>query len=219
MSWSAAAVIAALAAALGAVPVAGISVTAPDRASGRRRLRGRVSRVRVGVAGVLLAGAVTAAARAAGRTASLPGWLLLALVLVPLAIADVEHHRLPDRLLLPGGAAAVASLLVAAAVEGAAARGGRAVLAGAVVLTAFLALTVLAPGALGMGDVKLLGLLAVFLGWQGWGAVLDGILAGFVIGAGAAAVLLATRRAHLRSRIAFGPSLMAGALLVAAVSA
>jgi leader peptidase (prepilin peptidase)/N-methyltransferase len=91
---------------------------------------------------------------------------------------------------------------------------GRAVLAAVVAGGAALLLALLAPrGGLGLGDVKLLGVLGLFLGWLGWGVLVVGVALGFAIGALAAVALLASRRAGLRDHLAFGPWLIAGALV------
>src|SRR6185312_3166583 len=66
---------------------------------------------------------------------------------------------------------------------------------------------------LGFGDVKLLGVLGLFLGWLGWGVLVVGVAAGFTLGAVAALAMLASRRAGLRDHLAFGPWLIAGALV------
>ena len=49
----------------------------------------------------------------------------------------------------------------------------------------------------GFGDVKLLGLLGLVLGWVGWGVLLAGVFLGLLTGALVSLVLLATRRAGL----------------------
>ena len=91
---------------------------------------------------------------------------------------------------------------------------GRAVLAAAVTGAAAFLLALLAPrGGLGFGDVKLLGVLGLFLGWLGWGVLVVGVAAGFTLGAVAALAMLASRRAGMRDHLAFGPWLIAGALV------
>ena len=52
------------------------------------------------------------------------------------------------------------------------------------------------------------------LGWWSWDAVLWGTLAGFVLSAVVSLVLLALRRASLRTALPFGPFMLAGAWLV-----
>ncbi|WP_448640158.1 prepilin peptidase [Geodermatophilus sp. URMC 63] len=150
-----------------------------------------------------------------GATAELPAWLWSAAAGVLLAVIDLREQLLPDRVLLPATAGAAALLAVAAAVLGVwpdLLRAG----AGAVVLfSVLLGLALLAPGQLGMGDVKLGLLLGLHLGWLGWPALVFGVLAGFVVQAGAALVLLAVRRVGLRSALSFGPALLLGTALAA----
>jgi leader peptidase (prepilin peptidase)/N-methyltransferase len=64
-----------------------------------------------------------------------------------------------------------------------------------------------------MGDVKLAALLGLCLGWLGWGALVLGTLAAFVVQAVLALLLLATRRVGLRGELPFGPAMLAGAAL------
>jgi leader peptidase (prepilin peptidase)/N-methyltransferase len=93
------------------------------------------------------------------------------------------------------------------------------VLAAVAAGAAALLLALVAPsGGLGLGDVKLLAVLGLFLGWLGWGVLVLGVAFGFVLGALVAVGMLASRRAGLRDHLAFGPWLIAGAL-VAVVAA
>jgi leader peptidase (prepilin peptidase)/N-methyltransferase len=55
--------------------------------------------------------------------------------------------------------------------------------------------------------------LGLYLGWFGYGPLILGFVAGFFVGALVALVLLAIRAAGWKTDIAFGPSLLAGALL------
>jgi len=157
------------------------------------------------------------AGHAAGWSAALPAFVALALLATPLLLVDARDHRLPDRLVLPAAGGALVLLTLAAAVRSDWASLGRSVAAAAVVFAIFCTAAVLSPASLGFGDVKLAGLLALYLGWLSWGHVFYGIFAGFVLGALVAVVMLVSRRVSLKSHIALGPALITGALLIAAV--
>jgi leader peptidase (prepilin peptidase) / N-methyltransferase len=157
------------------------------------------------------------AGHAAGWSAPLPAFVALALLSTPLLLVDARQHRLPDRLVLPGAGCALALLALAATVRGDWAALARAVAAAGVVFAIFCTAAIVSPSSLGFGDVKLAGLLALYLGWLGWGHVFYGIFAGFVLGALVAVVMLASRRVSLKTHIALGPALITGALLIAAV--
>jgi leader peptidase (prepilin peptidase)/N-methyltransferase len=150
-----------------------------------------------------------------GPAPELAAWLWLAAAGVLLAVIDVRERLLPDRVVLPALAGGTALLLLAAGADGTWPALLRAVLAAAALFAAYLALALLSPGGLGMGDVKLAAVLGLYLGWLGWPAVLLGTLAGFVLQALAALVLLASRRIGLRAELPFGPAMLAGAALVA----
>ncbi|MCV7249001.1 prepilin peptidase [Mycobacterium koreense] len=118
---------------------------------------------------------------------------------------DLRHRRLPNTLTLPGAAA----LLAAATVAG----HGAAALAGALTLAGiYLAVHLVAPAALGAGDVKL----ALGVGaWTGWfGAPVWALAAlGAPLLTAVVALVAGCRGAHA---IPHGPSLgLAGAAAVA----
>jgi leader peptidase (prepilin peptidase)/N-methyltransferase len=146
-----------------------------------------------------------------GACATLPAYLYLAAVGVALAVIDLDALRLPDAIVLPSYGVGGALLALAAGADGDWSAVPRAVAAGAVLAGFYLALAL--AGGMGYGDVKLAGLLGLYLGWLGWGAVLVGTFAAFALGALAGLVLLATRRAGRRTAIPFGPHMLAGALL------
>lgn len=166
------------------------------------------------IAGVGIAAAATSAvlAGAIGASAALPAFLLMGAAGVVLAVIDTEHHRLPDRVVLPSCAAGAALLLIAATVTGDFAAFARALSAAAAVFAAFFLLALISPEGFGFGDVKLGGLLGLYLGWLGWDFVVLGVAAGFLIGTVIALALMALRRASLRTPVPFGPALLAGAL-------
>lgn len=188
-----------------------LSVPAGDPVLGKNWWRGgAASGRRVGLVSALSVIALGAVGGAVGAHPQLPAYLWLAAVAVALAVIDWETLRLPDRLTLPSYPVGLALLAIPADWPAL----GRALLGALVAGAAALLLALLAPrGGLGFGDVKLLGLLGLFLGWLGWGVLVLGVALGFVLGAVAAVVLLASHRAGLRDHLAFGPWLIAGGLV------
>ncbi len=148
-----------------------------------------------------------------GATTALPAYLWLGAVAVTLAVIDVDCHRLPDRLTLPSYIAGIVLLGAASLARDDLGALVRALIAMAAVFAVFFALAFVSPRSLGFGDVKLAGVLGLFVGWLGWGELLFGLVCGFCVGAVVALVLLAGRRVGWRSDVAFGPSLLAGGLV------
>ncbi len=164
------------------------------------------------LAGVLVLGTRSADAPVA-LGLELLAYLHLAAISVALTAIDLDLHRLPDALVLP--AYATGLLLLGAAdllrddpVSLATACAG----SGAAVLL-YLALAVAKPGGMGLGDVKLAGVLGLFLGQAGLPQLVVGIAAGFLLGGIFGGALLLVRRAHRSSALPFGPWMLAGAWL------
>ncbi|GGL65399.1 prepilin peptidase [Modestobacter marinus] len=162
--------------------------------------------------GALCAAAVTLRF---GWTAQLPAWLWFVAVGLLLTVVDLREQLLPNRVLLPGLLGGLALLAVAAGVDGDAAGLGRAVLAGGAAFAVLLAMALISPSGLGMGDVKLAGLLGLYLGWLGWPVVVAGFFLGFLLQAVVGLTLLAARRVDRRTGLPFGPALLGGALAAA----
>jgi leader peptidase (prepilin peptidase)/N-methyltransferase len=132
---------------------------------------------------------------------------------VVLGAVDLAVHRLPDRVIYPTAVVCAAALLVDAAVLGSWGAFGRALAAAAAAFVLAYGARALSPDALGFGDVKLLGLLGLLLGWFGWGVLLAGVFLGLLVGAAVSLVLLAARRVGWRTLLPFGPPLLLGAVL------
>jgi leader peptidase (prepilin peptidase)/N-methyltransferase len=66
---------------------------------------------------------------------------------------------------------------------------------------------------MGFGDVKLALLLGLYLGWLGWSSLAVGAFAGFLLGGIVGAALMLARRANRKTRMPFGPYMLAGAFL------
>jgi leader peptidase (prepilin peptidase)/N-methyltransferase len=132
--------------------------------------------------------------------------LVLILLLVPAAAIDLEHRIIPNRITALGVALALIIGLTLdpsgepqRLIAGAGAGG-------------FLLLAALAyPGGMGMGDVKLAGMMGLFLGAAVAPALLIALLAGVLVG-----VLVIARKgaqAGRKTAIPFGPFLALGALV------
>lgn len=145
-----------------------------------------------------------------GETIALTG---TAVGLALLVTADLAVHRLPDRLTVPTAGWILLCWLALCLTGAPWADLGRALLAAGVLGGAFLLLCLLTPGGLGLGDAKLAGVLGLVLGWFGWLEVLAGVLGAFLLGGLFAIALLLARRASRRTAVAFGPWLVAGAML------
>ena len=147
-----------------------------------------------------------------GPSWELPAYLYLAAAAVALAAIDLDVMRLPDRIVLPSYAVALV-LLIPAAIAGQSwdplVRG---LIAAGATYALYWILAVM-PKGMGGGDVKLAPLLGLYLGWLGWTSVAVGLFAGFLLGGVVGVVLLATRVAGRKSRIPFGPYMLAGAFL------
>lgn len=175
------------------------------------------SRRRAAGTAVLAAAALAAGPALAGVRPAAAALAWLGGAAVVLAGVDLACHRLPDRVVFPAVAVCAAALGVDAAVTGSWPALARAGTAAAVAFGVAAGAAVLSPEGLGFGDVKLLGLLGLVLGWAGWGVLLLGVLAGLVLGAVGSLLLLATRRAGWRTAVPFGPPLLAGAYLALAL--
>jgi len=173
-------------------------------------------RSRPWVTGLLAGGGASVAVLLVPDLALAPAWIALAWIAAPIVRTDLSRHRIPD--LLNVAAVGAGAVLLLVPLKGDAY--GRAWLAALAVTAAMLALALIGPSGLGMGDVKLAPALGLYLGYLGWNAVLVGIVAGFVLGALAALVVLirdAARRrplaGALRTALPFGPFLLLGTLV------
>lgn len=141
---------------------------------------------------------------------ALPAFLLLAAVLLAVAVIDLEHYIVPNRILVVAVPGAATLLLVAAVADGEGSALGRALLGAVVAFVGLLVVHVISPRGMGMGDVKLAFLLGLCLGWLSWGHVGLGLFLGFLDGAVVGVVLLVTGLRSRRQPVPFAPFLAAG---------
>jgi len=161
---------------------------------------------------VAIAAAVAIAVAAAPNLAMLPALAAFNVVVVVIAVVDIAEFKVPNRILGPSFLMAALLMVAASAFTGEWTRLGRASAVAAVVFAAFLALALVAPGSLGLGDVKLAPYLALHLAWLApvvcwWG---------FLIGSATAGVWSAAalrRRRGKKVMLPYAPFLGAGALM------
>ncbi|MBK9740435.1 MAG: prepilin peptidase [Actinobacteria bacterium] len=143
----------------------------------------------------------------------LPLVLVLGSAGIALAFIDVDHHRLPDSIVLPLYPVTVVGLVLDGLLSDHWPWQSMLIGAGAwLVLIGGLWFFSGGRG-MGFGDVKLAPVLGATLGWVGVGSALVGLMAAFVLGGVAGVLLLILRRAGRRSQIPFGPYLLVGALV------
>jgi len=131
--------------------------------------------------------------------------VVLCPALVLLTAIDLEHRLLPNAVIVPATALILLIVLVADP-----RRAVSHLVAGAVFAAVLLVIALIAPGGLGMGDVKLAGMIGVALGWHTVQAVLVTSLASVALGL---LLLIREGRSALRRTIPYGPFLALGAMV------
>jgi leader peptidase (prepilin peptidase)/N-methyltransferase len=152
--------------------------------------------------GVLCVGAVLAHDSAAQIALG----VALILIVVPAALIDLEHRIIPNRLTLLG---AILAIVLGTALDP---TGEPQRLIAGAAAAGFLLIAALAyPGGMGMGDVKLAGVIGLFLGRAAIPAILIALLAGVLYGA----LVIARKgpRAGRKTAVPFGPFLALGAIV------
>ncbi|WP_136054467.1 A24 family peptidase [Microbacterium sp. K24] len=130
-----------------------------------------------------------------------------------LIVIDVRTHRLPNRIVLPTLVALLVLVAIDTVATGASGPMIRALI-GMLVLGGFYTLLrLISRSGMGGGDVKLAAVIGLVLGWHGWSELVIGAASAFVLGSVYALALILLRRADGATRIAFGPWMIAGAVV------
>jgi leader peptidase (prepilin peptidase) / N-methyltransferase len=132
--------------------------------------------------------------------------LALVLLLVPVALIDLDYRIIPNRLMLIGAVVAPALVLLTTPddlVEH--------LIAGAAAAAFFLVFAFAYPRGMGMGDVKLAGVLGLFLGRAVGPAVFIALISGTLVGA--LVIARVGAREGRKTAVPFGPFLALGGVV------
>ena len=149
-------------------------------------------------------------------------YLYFCAFIVAVSAIDLEHYRIPDRLVFPALAIAVPGIVLVSLQQDVPEAIPRALLGAATVFGVLLIFHLISPRGMGFGDVKLGLMLGLFTGWLAGNLVqapylavismffggLVGVVMGFVV---------ALSRGR-KAAFPFGPALCAGAYLVVLLS-
>jgi leader peptidase (prepilin peptidase)/N-methyltransferase len=140
------------------------------------------------------------------------GFGILIAVGLRLMLIDIDTHLLPSSIVYRAIAVAIPLLTLAAFTDDTGSIST--MFLGVLIMWVLMkTLEVLSRGDLGGGDVRLALLLGLYTGWLSLEHVAIAVVAGFGTAGLFALVLIVLRRAGRRTHIAFGPFLIAGALL------
>ena len=132
-------------------------------------------------------------------------------LMVAISVIDIRHRRIPNRLVYPAFVIAAAVIII-----GGLAGGGLDALGAGIGLFAYgaglMIIALISPKGMGMGDVKLAGLIGLVLGSIGLDLVAVAAGMGILLG-GAGAIVALLTGAGRKSAIPFGPFLAAGAVI------
>ena len=137
---------------------------------------------------------------------SLATTCLYATFLLAVLVIDLEHRRVLNIMVAP---AAVVALLASFLPGGP--TPVQALIGGAIGFGVFTLLALIGRGAMGLGDVKLAGVIGLMTGYP---LVVAALALGIVLGGVAAIALLVTRRAGRKGTMAYAPYLALGTIVV-----
>lgn len=133
--------------------------------------------------------------------------------LVCLSLIDLEHKLIPNRILYPFLGSGIVLLFIAALAGPGLGAFWRAAGGGLASFAVFNVIHLISPGGMGYGDVRLSGLIGLYLGYLSWGHVYAGFLAGFLLGSIIGVLLMALGKAGRKTAVPFGPFLALGAIV------
>jgi leader peptidase (prepilin peptidase)/N-methyltransferase len=165
---------------------------------------------------VITAAVFAAVAAALGAVWPLPAYLVAFSGMIVVSVTDVVCGRIPNRIIYPTLAASGALFVLASAVDHDWAGLGRAALCALGAGAFILAIHLVSPAGMGMGDVRLEVLVGLNVGYlaDGYRSTFLAVVIGFLAGSFFAVGKMIATGAGRRTTIRFGPFLALGALVM-----
>jgi len=130
------------------------------------------------------------------------------------SLIDITTHRLTRSVTMRAAFIGGPLLSIAAIANNQPGKIGVMALSFVVTLLTFVALSLASKRGIGAGDVRLAAVLAMFLGYLGAKFVMQGLALGFMLGGFVALSLLFSRKVSRNTRIAFGPYICIGTMVI-----
>jgi leader peptidase (prepilin peptidase)/N-methyltransferase len=154
-----------------------------------------------------------AAAVRFGASWVVPGYCLFFASMLAISVIDLDHYIVPNRIIYPTLAASVPLLVGAAALTHEWKSLERAALGGVAGFLVFLVIHVISPRGMGFGDVRLAGLIGVYLGWLGYGVIALGFFLAFLLASVIGIGLMITRLRGRKDAVPFAPFMAMGGIV------
>ena len=144
-------------------------------------------------------------------------YLVLFAALLVVSVIDIEHYRIPDRIVFPALGVSVPLIVVVSLVEGTPKSITCALVGAATYFVLLFIAHLVYPAGMGFGDVKLALLMGLFLGWvyadilRGVTLVLFALMIGCVLGVVVGGVMALARGKN--AAFPFGPALAASTVI------
>jgi leader peptidase (prepilin peptidase) / N-methyltransferase len=134
-------------------------------------------------------------------------------VLIALSLIDLETKLLPNRIVYPSVVVGLVLLAITAVLGPGLDAWVRALLGMVAGAGGFFVIALISPAGMGMGDVKLAGLIGLFLGYLSWEIVFLGFFLAFLVGAISGIGLMIAGKAGRKTQVPFGPFMALSAIL------
>lgn len=153
-----------------------------------------------------------AAAVRFGASWVVPGYCLFFASLLAISVIDLDHYIVPNRIVYPTLFATVPLLVGAAGLSHQWTALEHAAVGGLAGFLGFFVIHFTSPRGMGFGDVRLAGVIGVYLGWLGYGHLAVGLFLGFLSASVVGIALMVTRIRGRRDAVPFAPFMAVGAV-------